>query len=86
MFAVARALPFQTRRTLIFRMTARIARGEDKRAKELALQALTLDPHLSAEYIRTQEFFEDRTIVDELAKRAFAAGLPAAPVRVQLAS
>lgn len=86
MFSVARALPFQTRRTLIFRMAARMARGERSRAGELALQALALDPHLSVEYIRAQEFFEDRAIVDELAKRALAAGLPATPDCLELAS
>ena len=86
MFAVARALPFQTRRTLIYRMSARMARGELERARQLALQTLALDPMLSAEYIRIQEFFKDRTIVDELAKQAFAAGLPSAPVRLELAS
>jgi TolB-like protein len=86
MFAVARALPFQTRRTMIFRMAARVARGEHKRAGELALQALALDPQLSVLYIRTQEFFENRAIVDELAERAFGAGLPAEPVRLELAS
>jgi TolB-like protein len=86
MFAVARALPFQTRRTLIFRMAARMGRGERKRAGELALQVLALDPLLSAEYIRCQEFFENRAIVDELAERACAAGLPAAQIRLELAS
>lgn len=86
MFAFARALPFQTRRTLIFRMAARIARGEPERARELALQALALDPRLSAEYIPAQEFFQDRSIIDELVERAVAAGLPRAPVQFELAS
>ena len=86
MFAVARALPFQTRRTLIYRMAARMARGESERAGQLALQALALDPSLSAEYIRIQELFKDRAIVDELVERACAAGLPAVQVRLELAS
>ena len=86
MFAVARALPFQTRRTLIYRMAARIARGESERAGQLRLQALALDPSLSSEYIRIQELFKDRAIVDELVERACAAGLPAAPTRLKLAS
>ena len=86
MFAVARALPFQTRRTLIYRMAARMASGESERAGQLALQALALDPSLSSEYIRIQELFKDRAILSELVERACAAGLPAAPARLELAS
>src|SRR5262245_54622356 len=86
MFAVARALPFQTRRTLIYRMAARMASGESERAGQLALQALALDPSLSSEYIPNQEWFKDQAIVSELVKRACAAGLPAAPAHLELAS
>ena len=80
MFAVARALPFQTRRTLIYRIAARTVQGEIERARQLVLQALALDQSLSADYIRTQELFRDRTIVDKLVERACAAGLDAAPL------
>jgi len=86
MFTVARALPFQTRRTLIYRMAARAARGESERAGQLALQALALDPSLSSEYIRIQELFKDQAIVNELVKRACAAGLPASPAGLEFAS
>ncbi len=40
MFAVARALPFQTRRTLIYRISARMAQAKIERARQLVLQAL----------------------------------------------
>ena len=80
MYAVARALPFQTRRTLIYRMAARIADGDRRRAHELAIQAMALDPLLSAEYILTQEFYQDATLVDDLVMRVCEAGLPRSPV------
>ncbi|URK87444.1 hypothetical protein LP421_29400 [Rhizobium sp. RCAM05350] len=81
MCAVAGALPFQTRRTLIYQMAARIAGGDVDRARKLALQALALDPSLSAEYIAMQELFRDKSILDELIERACAAGLPGTPVQ-----
>jgi adenylate cyclase len=81
MCAVAGALPFQTRRTLIYRMAARMAGGDIDSARKLALQALALDPSLSAEYIPTQEWFKDKAILDELVERACAAGLPRSPAR-----
>ena len=80
MYAVARALPFQTRRTLIYRMAARIAEGSHTRARELAAQAMALDPLLSAEYIRTQEYYQDTKLIDDLVVRACEAGLPGSPV------
>jgi len=76
MYAVARALPFQTRRTLIYRMAARIAEGNNERAHELAVQAMALDPLLSTEYIRIQEYYHDPKLTDELVMRACQAGLP----------
>jgi tetratricopeptide (TPR) repeat protein len=83
MCAVAGALPFQTRRTLIYRMAARMAGGDIDSARKLALQALALDPSLSAEYIPTQEWFKDKAILDELVERACAAGLPRSPARAE---
>jgi adenylate cyclase len=83
---VARALPLQTRRTLIYRMAARVARGESDRAGQLALQALALDPSLSSEYILIQELFKDRAVVCELVRRACAAGLPTGTSRLEFAS
>ena len=76
MFTVARLLPFQTRRSLIYRMAARVARDDIERSQQLALQALALDPALSAEYVRAQEFFKDRPIIETLVERVCTAGLP----------
>ncbi|CAN7412855.1 MULTISPECIES: adenylate/guanylate cyclase domain-containing protein [unclassified Ensifer] len=78
LFAVARALPYQTRRTLIYRIAARMARGDIDRARQLVAQIQALDPKLTAGYIRSQEFFRDRTITEALVDRVHAAGLPLA--------
>jgi tetratricopeptide (TPR) repeat protein len=78
MLAVALTLPFQTRRTLIYRIAAHMARSEIEPARQLVLQALALDPTLSAAYIGAQELFKDRTILEKLIDRACAAGLPKA--------
>ena len=84
MCAVAGALPFQTRRTLIYQMAAQVAAGDIERARRLARQALALDPSLSADYIGTQELFEDKAIIAELIERACEAGLPRAAVEVEV--
>lgn len=76
LFAVARALPYQTRRTLIYRIAARMARGDVDRARQLVAQIQALDPKLSAGYVRTQEFFKDRAITETLVNSVHAAGLP----------
>ncbi|MGX9576975.1 adenylate/guanylate cyclase domain-containing protein [Mesorhizobium sp. f-mel] len=81
MFAVGRALPSQTRRTLIYCVAGHMERGEIEDARHLVLQALALDPSLSAEYIRDTALFRDRTMTDRLVGHACAAGLPAAPLR-----
>jgi TolB-like protein/class 3 adenylate cyclase len=77
MFEVAHKLPFQTRRTYLYRIAARMACGDTARAVELVAQALTLDPLLSAEYLVGQELFKDRAILEALVERTRAAGLPA---------
>ncbi|WP_245262748.1 adenylate/guanylate cyclase domain-containing protein [Ensifer sp. BR816] len=77
MFEVAHKLPFQTRRTYLYRIAARMACGDSERAVELVAQALALDPMLSAEYLVGQELFKDRAILEALVERTRAAGLPA---------
>ncbi|MGC4009574.1 MAG: adenylate/guanylate cyclase domain-containing protein [Pseudomonas sp.] len=52
---VARSLPFQTRRTLIYQAAAQVARGCVDEASTLIGQALVLDPRLSEQYVRSQE-------------------------------
>ena len=41
---MARALPFQTRRTLIYRISARMARAEIERARQLVSAGARLGP------------------------------------------
>ncbi|PDT45672.1 adenylate/guanylate cyclase domain-containing protein [Sinorhizobium fredii] len=77
MFEVAHKLPFQTRRTYLYRVAARMALGDVERAGELVAQALGLDPTLSAEYLIGQELFRDPAILEALMQRNRAAGLPA---------
>ena len=79
---VASTLPFQTRRTLIYQIASRVASGEVDRARALVLQALALDPSLSAEYIAVQELFADKYVIENLVARACSAGLPRAPFSI----
>lgn len=79
---VASTLPFQTRRTLIYQIASRVASGEVERARALVLQALALDPSLSAEYIAVQELFADKYVIENLVARACSAGLPRAPFSI----
>lgn len=86
MLAVACGLPIQTRRVLIYRIAAHMARGEPQRARQVAQQALVMDPNLSAGYIGTQELFEDETITAGLVESARAAGIPAAGIEEKSAA
>jgi TolB-like protein/tetratricopeptide (TPR) repeat protein len=73
----AYALPYQTRRSRLYRAAARMAEGETDRAERLIREARLDDPGLSADYVRAQEMFRDRKIADSLIARLVAAGLPA---------
>lgn len=79
MLSVAGALPFQTRRTLIYQAAAHMVRDDVEQAHQRVLKVLALDATLSADYIRAQELFKDRSIVEALVDRACAAGLPVTP-------
>ncbi|MCV2890824.1 tetratricopeptide repeat protein [Ruegeria aquimaris] len=72
-------LPFQTRRTRFYRAAARIARGDIERARILIGEALTDDPSLSIEYVRSQELYEDHDRMECLVDRLRQAGLPDTP-------
>lgn len=76
---VAQALPFQTRRTLLYRAATHMANGEPHDAERLVRQALSLDPALSAQYVRLQELFQDAAVARTLVKRVCEAGLPPTP-------
>lgn len=81
MMRVALALPFQTRRTLLYQVAANVACHKEERAETLVRQALSIDPGLSAIYIRMQETFADASVIDTLVERNCAAGLPLTPHR-----
>ncbi|GGH36726.1 TolB amino-terminal domain-containing protein [Cribrihabitans marinus] len=77
--AAARNLPFQTRRTRCYRAAARVAQGDEDRARAIIAEALTDDPSLSVEYVVSQELFSDAAVLDRLIGRLRHAGLPAPP-------
>ena len=72
----ARELPFQTRRTRIYVAASLVALGNLAEAQEEIRRGLTEDPSLSADYIRSQELYQDQTLLDTLVSRAAKAGLP----------
>lgn len=79
MMRVALTLPFQTRRTLLYQIAASMACGNSGKAELLVRQALSLDPGLSAIYIRMQETYADESVTEALIERNCDAGLPPKP-------
>lgn len=79
MVRAALTLPFQTRRTSLYQVAANMACGNTERAELLVRQALSLDPSLSAIYIRMQETYADASITETLIARNYDAGLPLTP-------
>jgi adenylate cyclase len=79
MMRVALTLPFQTRRTLLYQIAASMACGNIGKAELLVRQALSLDPGLSAIYIRMQETYADESVTEALIERNCDAGLPPKP-------
>lgn len=79
MMRVAQALPFQTRRTLIYRIAGHMAEGDKDNAQRLVRQALSMDPGLSTQYVRMQELFQERALLRTLVRRLAEAGLPTTP-------
>jgi adenylate cyclase len=79
MMRVAVTLPFQTRRKSLYQVAASMACGNADRAESLVRQALSLDPTLSAVYIRMQETYADESVTETLVARNCDAGLPLTP-------
>ena len=79
MMRVAVTLPFQTRRKSLYQVAANMACGDAERAKLLVRQALSLDPALSAAYIRMQETYADQSVTETIIARNCDAGLPPTP-------
>ena len=69
-------LPFQTRRSRLYRAAAHAALGEAERAREVVAQALANAPDLTTGIVEAHEFYRDpatkRTLIELLA----GAGLP----------
>lgn len=86
MFSTINMLPFQTRRTCIYKAAALVAQGQAEDAKEQIEKALADDPNLSAEYIRSQELFKDQDLLNLLVSRACEAGLPREAVTLRVVS
>ncbi len=70
------ALPFQTRRSRLYQIAGWMALGEIDRAQKLARAALTVQPDLNVKYVRDQEWYRDRDVLEKLTERLVAAGIP----------
>ena len=70
------ALPFQTRRSRLYQIAARMALGETDQAQRLARAALAVQPELSVKYVRDQEYYRDRGALEQLVQRLIEAGVP----------
>lgn len=73
--AAARRLPFQTRRTRLYRAAARVARGDLAGARARVAEALADDPALTTGYVVSQELYRDQGVVATLTDRLRQAGL-----------
>jgi tetratricopeptide (TPR) repeat protein len=71
-----RALPFQTRRSRLYRAASRVALGDIDRARQIVAEALTVTPDLTTNYIQQYEFYRDRAVKRLLVERLVKAGLP----------
>jgi adenylate cyclase len=71
-----RALPFQTRRSRIYRAASRVALGDIDRARHIVAEALAAAPDLTTDYIQQSEYYQDRAVKRLLADRLAEAGLP----------
>jgi adenylate cyclase len=72
----AHGLPFQTRRTRLYRAACRVATGDIERAQQLVAEARADNPGLSASFVLANEDFADQTVLATLLARLRQAGLP----------
>ena len=73
---IGRSLPYQTRRSRIYRAASRVGLGDADRAKRIVREALTATPELTTDYIQQKEFYRDLAIKQLLIDRLVEAGLP----------
>jgi len=74
--AAARALPFQTRHSRLYRAASRVALGQVDRARRIVAEALASTPELTANYIEQFELYYDTAVKRLLIDRLAEAGLP----------
>jgi len=74
--AAGRALPFQTRRSRLYRAASRVALGDLDRARQIIAEALAAAPDLTIGYIQQHELYRDRSVKRLLIDRLVEAGLP----------
>jgi class 3 adenylate cyclase len=79
--AAGRSLPFQTRRSRLYRAAARAALGDREGARRIVAEALAAAPDLTTDYIRQGEYYRDTDLKELLISRLAEAGLPAAAGR-----
>jgi adenylate cyclase len=74
--AAGRALPFQTRRSRLYRAASRLALGDLDRARQIIAEALAATPDLTTDFIQRGECYRDSTMKRLLIDRLAEAGLP----------
>jgi adenylate cyclase len=70
------ALPFQTWRSRLYQIAARVALGEIDRAQMLTRTALVAQPDLTVKYVHDLEWYRDRAVLEKLVQRLVEAGVP----------
>ena len=76
--AAGRVLPFQTRRSRLYRAASRVALGDLDRARQIVAEALATNPDLTTDYIQQRETYRDPTVKRLLIDGLAEAGLPRA--------
>ncbi len=74
--AAGRALPFQTRRSRLYRAAAHTALGNLERARQLVAEARATAPELTVTYVQQKESYRDRGVKQLLIDRLEEVGLP----------
>jgi class 3 adenylate cyclase/TolB-like protein len=73
---VGRTLPFQTRRSRLYRAACRVALGDLERARRIVAEALAAAPDLTTGFIERGESYRDAAMKRALVSRLVTAGLP----------
>ena len=74
-------LPFQTRRSRLYQIAARVALGEIEQAQSQARAALVTQSDLSIRYAHEQELYRDPAVREQLLQRLVAGGIPDQPIK-----